>query len=89
MTKVDLAFSRDQDKKIYVQDRMHENGEEIWKWLEKGAYFYVCGDASRMAKDVHQALLDIIGEYGKMDAKEALAFLKGMQKERRYARDVY
>ncbi|MEM9158396.1 MAG: flavodoxin domain-containing protein [Verrucomicrobiota bacterium] len=89
LTKVDLAFSRDQENKIYVQDRMRENAEEIWKWLDEGAYFYVCGDASRMAKDVHQALLDIISEQGKMDDKAALAYLKGMQKERRYARDVY
>ena len=89
LTRLDLAFSRDQPQKIYVQDRMRENGKEIWAWLDRGGYFYVCGDASRMAKDVHQALLDIIAEHGGMSADDATAYLKQMTKDRRYGRDVY
>ncbi len=87
--KVDLAFSRDQATKIYVQDRMRENAEEIWKWISAGGYFYVCGDASRMAKDVNQALIDIAAHQGGMDEAAAAAYVKQMQKEKRYGRDVY
>lgn len=89
LTKLDLAFSRDQPEKIYVQDRMRENGKEIWAWLDKGAYFYVCGDASRMAKDVNQALIDIVAEHGGKSEEDAQAYVKQMTKERRYGRDVY
>jgi sulfite reductase (NADPH) flavoprotein alpha-component len=89
LTKLDLAFSRDQPEKIYVQDRMRENGAELWEWLDKGAYFYVCGDASRMAKDVNQALIDIVQEHGKKSEEDAIAYVKQMTKERRYGRDVY
>lgn len=89
LTKLDLAFSRDQPEKIYVQDRMRENGKELWDWINAGAYFYVCGDANRMAKDVHQALLDIFQEHGGMSSEEAVKYLKQMQKDRRYGRDVY
>ncbi|MDQ8202426.1 assimilatory sulfite reductase (NADPH) flavoprotein subunit [Pelagicoccus sp. SDUM812003] len=89
LTKMDLAFSRDQPEKIYVQDRMRENGKELWAWLDKGAYFYVCGDASRMAKDVNQALIDIVAEHGNKPVDEAEAYVKQMTKERRYGRDVY
>ncbi|MBK1878173.1 assimilatory sulfite reductase (NADPH) flavoprotein subunit [Pelagicoccus mobilis] len=89
LQKLDLAFSRDQEHKIYVQDRMRENGKELWQWLDRGAYFYVCGDASRMAKDVHTALLEIVEEHGGMSAEDALAYVKKMTKERRYGRDVY
>lgn len=89
LDKVDVAFSRDQDEKIYVQDRMCENAAEIWRWIDAGGYFYVCGDASRMAKDVNQALIDIVGEHGGMDEAEAAAYVKQMQKEKRYGRDVY
>lgn len=89
LTRIDLAFSRDQEEKIYVQDRMRENGAEIWAWLDKGGYFYVCGDAMRMAKDVHKALIDIIAEHGKMDTETATKYLKQMGKNRRYGRDVY
>ncbi|MDR1434966.1 MAG: hypothetical protein LBI77_01000 [Puniceicoccales bacterium] len=84
---LDLAFSRDQEYKIYVQDRMRERGQELWKWLDRGAYFYVCGDAAHMAKDVEIALLDIIHQWGAMDAP--LDFLKQLKKENRYQRDVY
>jgi len=89
LSRLDLAFSRDQEHKIYVQDRMRENGKELWEWLDKGAHFYVCGDASRMAKDVHQALLDIIAEHGGMSDEEAVKYVKAMTKDRRYGRDVY
>jgi sulfite reductase (NADPH) flavoprotein alpha-component len=89
LTHLDLAFSRDQAKKIYVQDRMREKSEELYKWLEEGAYFYVCGDATRMAKDVEVALLDVIakGSHGTLDGAEA--YLEGMKKQKRYQRDVY
>ena len=89
LDRVDLAFSRDQDYKIYVQDRLRENAAAIWKWIDEGGYFYVCGDARRMAKDVHQALIDIIGEQGGMSVEDATKYLKQMQKDRRYGRDVY
>jgi sulfite reductase alpha subunit-like flavoprotein len=84
---LDLAFSRDQDYKIYVQNRMHERGEELWHWLRGGAYFYVCGEAAHMAKDVERALLEIIHRYGGMDAPEN--FLQQLKEENRYQRDVY
>lgn len=89
LAKLDLAFSRDQPEKIYVQDRIRENGKEIWEWIDGGAYFYVCGDASRMAKDVHQSLLDVFKEHGGLSEEEAAKYLKQMQKDRRYGRDVY
>ena len=89
LSKLDSAFSRDQAEKIYVQDRMRENAAEIWEWISAGGYFYVCGDASRMAKDVNTALIDIAAEHGGMDEKEAAAYIKQMQKEKRYGRDVY
>lgn len=89
LTKLTTAFSRDQKEKIYVQHRLIENGSEIWEMLEGGAHFYVCGDASRMAKDVHQALIDIAVEHGGKDAKEAKDWLSALRKEKRYQRDVY
>lgn len=89
LTRLDVAFSRDQQQKIYVQDRMIEAAPELWQWLEAGAYFYVCGDAKRMAKDVHAALLKIIQEQGRMDEGAAKAFLQDLSKTHRYARDVY
>ncbi|MGB0991957.1 MAG: diflavin oxidoreductase [Akkermansiaceae bacterium] len=87
LTRLDVAFSRDQPEKVYVQHKMLENRTEIWKWLERGAHFYVCGDASRMAKDVHQALLDIVKSEGRVDDPDA--FLADLKKSRRYQRDVY
>ena len=78
--RVDLAFSRDQEHKVYVQHRMLEQGAELWKWLDGGAKFYVCGDALRMAKDVDQALHDIIAEHGGMDAEATKAYVKQMKK---------
>lgn len=89
LARLDTAFSRDQDEKIYVQNRMLENGAEIWHWLEEGAHFYVCGDAKRMAKDVDNALRDLVAEHGQMSEGEAREFVQGLTKARRYQRDVY
>lgn len=89
LTKLDLAFSRDQAEKIYVQDRMKEHGAELFAWLEQGGYFFVCGDAYRMAKDVDQALLDVIREHGKMTLVEAVEYVNQLKKDKRYVRDVY
>jgi sulfite reductase (NADPH) flavoprotein alpha-component len=87
--RLDVAFSRDQQHKIYVQHRMLEKGAEIFAWLEKGAYFYVCGDAKKMAKDVEAALLYIIQTHGKMTEEEAKRYLKKLRLDKRYLRDVY
>ncbi|MFJ2985602.1 MULTISPECIES: molybdopterin-dependent oxidoreductase [unclassified Pseudomonas] len=84
--KLDTAFSRDQAEKIYVQQRLREQGAQVWQWLEAGAYFYVCGDAQRMAKDVDAALREIIAEHGGVDAD---AYMEALSKARRYRRDVY
>jgi sulfite reductase (NADPH) flavoprotein alpha-component len=89
LARLDLAFSRDQAHKVYVQDRMQENAAELWAWLKAGAAFYVCGDAKRMAKDVDLALHDIIATHGGMDAAAAADYVKLMKKEKRYQRDVY
>jgi sulfite reductase (NADPH) flavoprotein alpha-component len=89
LAKLDLAFSRDQAEKIYVQQRMRENAAELWQWMEQGGHFYVCGDAKRMAKDVEDALLAIAGEHGGKSAAEAKAWLDGLAKAGRYQRDVY
>lgn len=91
LTRLDLAFSRDQAHKIYVQDRMRENGAELWKWLQEGAYFYVCGDAKRMAKDVHQALIDIAAQHGGMAPEKAVEYIEQTfaKTEKRYLKDVY
>ncbi|MES2593928.1 MAG: flavodoxin domain-containing protein [Verrucomicrobiota bacterium] len=89
LTRLDTAFSRDQEEKIYVQTRMMQAASELWQWLEEGAYFYVCGDAKRMAKDVDQALHEIIQTAGGRTAEEAAAYVNEMKKAKRYARDVY
>ncbi|MFC4994032.1 assimilatory sulfite reductase (NADPH) flavoprotein subunit [Rubritalea tangerina] len=89
LSKLDVAFSRDQPEKVYVQDKMLAQGEEIYKWLEAGAYFYVCGDAERMAKDVNQALIDIVAQHGGKSADDAAAYIESLKKEKRYQRDVY
>lgn len=89
LDRLDLAWSRDQEEKVYVQDRMLESGEELWAWLEEGAHFYVCGDARRMAKDVDTALHTIAVEQGGMSGEDAEAFLKALKKEKRYQRDIY
>ena len=87
--RLDLAFSRDQAHKVYVQDRLREHGAEVFEWLQSGAHLYVCGDATRMAKDVHAALLGIIATHGGKSADEANDYLNELQAQGRYARDVY
>ena len=89
LNRLDLAFSRDQVEKIYVQDRMKEHGAELYAWLEQGGYFFVCGDAYRMAKDVDQALHDIIREHGNKTILEAVDYVNQLKKDKRYVRDVY
>lgn len=89
LSRLDTAFSRDGDTKVYVQDRMRENSAELWAWLNRGAHFYVCGDATRMAADVERALLHIITQEGGMSVDEGKAYLKTMTSEKRYVRDVY
>ena len=89
LNELDLAWSRDQSEKVYVQHKMLEKGAELWKWLKDGAVFYVCGDASRMAKDVDQALRTIAQQHGSMNEEEATIWIKALQKEKRYLKDVY
>jgi sulfite reductase (NADPH) flavoprotein alpha-component len=89
LTNLHTAFSRDQHHKVYVQDRMNENAAELYSWLERGAYFYVCGDASRMAKDVETALLDCIAKGSNGTLESAQEYLAAMKKDKRYQRDVY
>ena len=89
LTRLDLAFSRDQAEKVYVQTRMREQAAALWRWLSAGAHFYVCGDAKRMAKDVEDTLLRIAMEQGGRDAAGARAWLDGLSKAGRYQRDVY
>jgi sulfite reductase (NADPH) flavoprotein alpha-component len=89
LARLDTAFSRDQAERIYVQHRMIENGAELWEWLESGAHFYVCGDAKRMAKDVDAALHEIVERHGGKSPEEASDFVKRLQDEHRYQRDVY
>lgn len=89
LTNIDLAWSRDQAEKVYVQDKIRAKGAEVWSWLQEGAHLYVCGDANRMAKDVEQALLDVVVEHGAMDRETADEFLSELRIERRYQRDVY
>jgi sulfite reductase (NADPH) flavoprotein alpha-component len=89
LTRLSLAWSRDGDKKFYVQDRMREVGREIWTWLAEGASVYVCGDAKRMAKDVERALVDIVAQFGARSTDEAVAFVGELKKRGRFQQDVY
>jgi sulfite reductase (NADPH) flavoprotein alpha-component len=89
LTRIDLAWSRDQQHKIYVQDKLREQGAEVWRWIQEGAHIYVCGDANRMAKDVENTLLELVAEHGGMDTEQADEFLSELRLERRYQRDVY
>lgn len=89
LNKLDLAFSRDQAQKIYVQDKMRENGAELWAWLQEGAHFFVCGDGARMAKDVDTELHRIAETHGGKSTEEAAAFVESLKKEKRYKKDVY
>ncbi|WP_374721760.1 assimilatory sulfite reductase (NADPH) flavoprotein subunit [Peribacillus tepidiphilus] len=89
LTKMDVAFSRDTDKKVYVQHRMLEHSKELFEWLEEGAVVYICGDEKNMAHDVHNTLIDIIAKEGSMSREQAEAYLVDMQQKKRYQRDVY
>ena len=89
LSRISLAFSRDQANKIYVQDRLREAGLELYQWLEAGAHFYVCGDANHMAKDVQEALLEVIAEHGHKSREEAEEYLSELRRAKRYQRDVY
>ncbi len=89
INELDLAWSRDQEEKVYVQHKMLERGAELWNWIQEGALFYVCGDASRMAKDVDQALRTIAQEHGSMSEEDSAVWIKSLQKEKRYLKDVY
>jgi len=89
LSRLDLAFSRDQRAKVYVQDRMREHGAHLWRWLQDGAHLYVCGDATRMAKDVDRTLREVVATHGNMAADKATAYVKQLTADRRYVRDVY
>ncbi|CAB3718107.1 bifunctional nitrate reductase/sulfite reductase flavoprotein subunit alpha [Paraburkholderia rhynchosiae] len=89
LTRLDVAFSRDQADKIYVQDRMREHGAQLYAWLEDGAHFYVCGDANRMARDVDAALKEVVARHGGMSDEKASEYVSRLAQEKRYARDVY
>ena len=89
LTRLSLAWSRDGAEKFYVQDRMREVGAELWRWLDQGAHFYVCGDAKRMAKDVEGAMVDIVAAYGGRSREDAVDFVAGLKKANRYQADVY
>ena len=89
LTKMDVAFSRDTDQKVYVQHRMQENSKELFQWLEEGAAVYVCGDEKNMAHDVHNTLIDIVEKEGSMSREQAEQYVAGMQQQKRYQRDVY
>jgi len=89
LTRLSLAWSRDGSEKIYVQDRMRENGAELWRWLDQGAHFYICGDAKRMARDVEAALVDVIAAHGGKTPDEAVKWVQEMKRAGRYQADVY
>lgn len=89
LTRLSLAWSRDGDKKFYVQDRMREVGREMWTWLAEGAHLYICGDAKRMAKDVERALVDIVSQFGARSTDQAIAFVAELKKSGRFQQDVY
>lgn len=89
LTRLSLAFSRDQAEKVYVQHRIREQGAELWRWLQDGAHIYVCGDATHMAKDVDQALREVIVTQGKFSPERAAEHLRHLTEQKRYVRDVY
>jgi len=89
LSRIDLAFSRDQAQKVYVQDRIKAQGSELYQWLEDGASLYICGDGNRMAKDVHQAFLDLIIEHGNKTEQQAQEYLNALRDSKRYQKDVY
>lgn len=89
LSKLDVAFSRDQAQKVYVQDKLRLKAQEIWTWLQQGAYLYICGDGNKMAKDVHQALLDIAQQQGGLDTEAAEQYFDDLRQAKRYQKDVY
>lgn len=89
LSRIDLAFSRDQKQKIYVQDRIKEQAKDVFAWLERGAHLYICGDANRMAKDVHNALVEVIETQGQLNTEQAEEYLKNLRNNKRYQKDVY
>ena len=89
LDRLDLAWSRDGEAKIYVQDRMFEQGAELWRWFQNEAHFYICGDAKRMAKDVDRVLHEIATTHGGLSEEGAINYIKQLTKEKRYQRDVY
>jgi sulfite reductase (NADPH) flavoprotein alpha-component len=89
LNRIDVAFSRDADEKVYVQHRMLESSRDLYAWLEEGAYLYVCGDAHRMASDVHQALVAVVEKEGGHSREQAEEYVKALQSSKRYQRDVY
>jgi sulfite reductase alpha subunit-like flavoprotein len=89
LQRLDTAFSRDQKVKIYVQQRIREQSAELWRWLEQGAYFYVCGDSQRMAPDVEAAVLEAVAVHSGKGAEYAAEYLARMNKQKRYLKDVY
>jgi sulfite reductase (NADPH) flavoprotein alpha-component len=89
LTRLTLAWSRDGDEKIYVQNRMRDDGRDLWAWLERGAHIYVCGDALRMAKDVERALIDVVAAHGKRSPEDAARYVEDLKKNDRYQADVY
>ena len=89
LTRADLAWSRQGEHKVYVQHKIAEHAAEVWNWLQQGAHVYVCGDATRMARDVEEALLEVIAGQGKLSRDEAEDYLNDMREDKRYQRDVY
>ncbi|EUA00728.1 oxidoreductase NAD-binding domain protein [Mycobacterium kansasii 824] len=89
LTELDLAFSRDQREKVYVQHLMRRRGAQLWQWLQDGAQLYVCGNADPMAKDVDRTLCDIAAEHGHLDTEAATAYVRSLSAAKRYHRDVY
>ncbi len=89
LTRLSLAWSRDRERKFYVQDRMREIGPALWQWLENGAHLYICGDAKRMAKDVEAALIEIVAAHGRRSAEKAVGVVSALKKAGRYQADVY
>jgi sulfite reductase (NADPH) flavoprotein alpha-component len=89
VTKLDVAFSRDQKQKIYVQDRIKENSADVYEWLQRGAHLYICGDANRMAKDVHETLVEVVATQGNKTIEQAEEYLKELRINKRYQKDVY
>jgi sulfite reductase (NADPH) flavoprotein alpha-component len=89
LTRMDVAFSRDRAHRVYVQDRMRENAADLFAWLEEGARFYVCGDANNMARDVHETLIEIVASEGRLQRDSAEEYVRNLQRDHRYQRDVY